>query len=827
MADADFLNPWDILKAKKGQFFNKMELTYLYNVLPDEELKKFIKEYDEKVEEANRDLAALTSFISTNALKFLPVESRVIDLLQRSRIRDHRAIYVPKFEESLPWRMGCDTAFMTEAPFRVVFFLELYESLNNFGKIFVISHETGHYYRKHLTRKLNRDSQLWNLVDDLIINYDLLTRKLPSLFNEMQRTKVKQFDQVTLPDLIKPGYEHLMETFNFVGNIYPPEHSVGTFFDTSEWFQKYCRDMDYTEEQMYDILYKPYQDELIKRLEQQKQQQQQPPQPSPPQQGSGQSGQSDSPQQNSDDSENSQPQNGDPSQQNSENGQPQNGDPSQQSSENGQPQNGDPSQQNSNDSAQKGSPSKHNGQGKPSQNNGQGELFDDEGNPTPNSDNSFNDRLDELDKQLKDLEDQIANGQADTPEAQKEQVEDPLNEGNDLQKVKEQVEHNTKFPNQNDLPEIDGKDHAQSGYEMHKRISNDVASSEMDKTFGKHADRMRKVYEQAANDYGLPKSESEEQQMQDVARDEMERIRDNISKSQNGQGNGTGDLEGAIQRDKDVQSKLNFRFMLESAIKRKAENGKIERTDRPNALARMSKLPDMRKNMNIKTQFHFKEKERQNDAINVMLQLDSSGSVRQEEYQYYFAEIADLVIKNNVTIHTFWADTQVKNKGIIIDKSNIDEIVEKGLPFAGGGGTDMCAPLAYQLVMSDGMEEKGFDLAMVLTDGEFSMFTYQNLMDDMRECAANVDSLASDEKKAKDIKKRLKSMKRGDNFETPPIVMINTRERWYCENEFNTFPKGMIQEYILDSTKQDVAVQLKRRRGVVNSPKRNGLRKAR
>ena len=125
------------------------------------------------------------------------------------------------------------------------------------------------------------------------------------------------------------------------------------------------------------------------------------------------------------------------------------------------------------------------------------------------------------------------------------------------------------------------------------------------------------------------------------------------------------------------------------------------------------------------------------------------------------------------------------------------------------------------------MEEKGFDLAMVLTDGEFSMFTYQNLMDDMRECAANVDSLASDEKKAKDIKKRLKSMKRGDNFETPPIVMINTRERWYCENEFNTFPKGMIQEYILDSTKQDVAVQLKRRRGVVNSPKRNGLRKAR
>ena len=170
MADADFLNPWDILKAKKGQFFNKMELTYLYNVLPDEELKKFIEEYDAKVEEANRDLAALTSFISTNALKFLPVESRVIDLLQRSRIRDHRAIYVPKFEESLPWRMGCDTAFMTEAPFRVVFFLELYESLNNFGKIFVISHETGHYYRKHLTRKLNRDSQLWNLVDDLIIN---------------------------------------------------------------------------------------------------------------------------------------------------------------------------------------------------------------------------------------------------------------------------------------------------------------------------------------------------------------------------------------------------------------------------------------------------------------------------------------------------------------------------------------------------------------------------------------------------------------------------------------------------------------------------------
>ena len=112
--------------------------------------------------------------------------------------------------------------------------------------------------------------------------------------------------------------------------------------------------------------------------------------------------------------------------------------------------------------------------------------------------------------------------------------------------------------------------------------------------------------------------------------------------------------------------------MLESAIKRKAENGKIERTDRPNALARMSKLPDMRKNMNIKTQFHFKEKERQNDAINVMLQLDSSGSVRQEEYQYYFAEIADLVIKNNVTIHTFCAETKVINKGIIIDRYNID-----------------------------------------------------------------------------------------------------------------------------------------------------------
>ena len=91
----------------------------------------------------------------------------------------------------------------------------------------------------------------------------------------------------------------------------------------------------------------------------------------------------------------------------------------------------------------------------------------------------------------------------------------------------------------------------------------------------------------------------------------------------------------------------------------------------------------------------------------VVLQIDISGSVSKQEIEYYNGHMKRIVdLCKPEKVHVIYTDTQVQ-KHEVFERGD-----EFGINFYSGGGTDMCAGLAY-------IEEQGIEpsVMVTLTDG--------------------------------------------------------------------------------------------------------------
>ncbi len=352
---------------------------------------------------------------------------------------------------------------------------------------------------------------------------------------------------------------------------------------------------------------------------------------------------------------------------------------------------------------------------------------------------------------------------------------------------------------------LDDEQHIHTGHEMFKKIKDFCEQqNEFDKIFGKRADQMRNEMRKIAKDYGMPETKADEAAELQKNKDEINKIRHEVRQEFDNFGTEAGDLDESIRRENDIESKLQFAFMLESMARIKSNSGRYEPGQEPSVLSRMSKLPDMQKNMNIPNRLFLKKKEQTKSELNALVIIDTSGSVSMQDYQEFLAEIRNAVINYDLHLHCVPADVEAKaSYRFVINKENFEEYEKNGFKFSGGGGTNMLGPLANELVYAKGVEKNGYDIAIVFSDGGFSAFSKDELMKEMRKAYNRYEKDSTvTSKEFMETKKRLKEV--AGEFQNPVILMANTQEMCWGETVFKGFKQNELQEFVISKKASDV-----------------------
>ncbi len=231
---------------------------------PEKEREQYIENYNKKVKELNNKIKKIMLYlinVPNTAKKKAVFQNLYLEIPIWNKLRSiplgkETAMFVPDFEQAVNLYLltGCQTAFMSNTPLRMVIFKDFAEKLTDIGLLFIMAHEANHVIRKHFARQQYRDSRLWNVATDLVINHRLLTNKLRNLKNELSE-KDENIQEITNEHIFKPEYQETLKHFNYIGNRTPPEELIGTEHDMSDWFDAICKEHpEYTEEIIYKFL---------------------------------------------------------------------------------------------------------------------------------------------------------------------------------------------------------------------------------------------------------------------------------------------------------------------------------------------------------------------------------------------------------------------------------------------------------------------------------------------------------------------------------------------------------------------------------------------
>ena len=364
---------------------------------------------------------------------------------------------------------------------------------------------------------------------------------------------------------------------------------------------------------------------------------------------------------------------------------------------------------------------------------------------------------------------------------------------------------------QNQDPFGDDERHMQDGKEMHDKGTSNEISDKYDDLFGEHANEMRESMRKTLRDYGAPSNSKEKSLQKQHAKKMMAEMKREVEKKTQQAGMGTSDIDEYMKREKDIEEKMSFNFRLQSMIVKKSESGEYYRTNERTRFSRMTGVETVQVMMDYPNRMNFYKKEQRDDTFVGLIIMDTSGSVSIEEItRQYLNEIKGLIFNNNIEFHVVSADTQVKDSSrFILNKDNFEHYEKNGFPISGGGGTDMLLPLAHELVYGKGVEQNGYDVAIILSDGGFEAFSRDELMKEMNKEYNAYSKLPSSESTRNNIK-RLNKNRKGTgstaSFNNPPIIILNTREMYYKASPFDSFKRNELQEFVLNNKEQQVNV---------------------
>lgn len=319
-----------------------------------------------------------------------------------------------------------------------------------------------------------------------------------------------------------------------------------------------------------------------------------------------------------------------------------------------------------------------------------------------------------------------------------------------------------------DLRERHLDDHSVNGAELRKQLEKQGPE-------GKDlADRM-----------GLPETNEEEEKIQ---KDTENIIRNTLARtaSDNSPGGRINSYMKGMIKKKDGISPLSWKITLGEAIKGSVEGEMYRNKRQQDRLSQLSMIPSMREKMGLSRRIHIPALTPKSNTPNILVILDTSGSVSEDEMSLYLREIYSLAKEAgeaSITIVTSDTDVRTKVKFNTSDAEQMNNIL-----FGGGGGTDMLAPLV-QCVADN--EDEPYDIAIIMSDGGFPPFTHENIIDGL------LDNMAQEKVN-----------------EIPQVAFVITREH-YSNDEFtealNSFPTGtaiavLVEEFIATNTENGMRV---------------------
>lgn len=287
-----------------------------------------------------------------------------------------------------------------------------------------------------------------------------------------------------------------------------------------------------------------------------------------------------------------------------------------------------------------------------------------------------------------------------------------------------------------------------------------------------------------AQEMGLPMDNEQAKELADATKSLAARAR-GLSSSANRDGKGIGShvdsfVDDAVRIDENAQAKLNWEFDIQGLIY-DAMVGMWTEDDRyPDEMSEWSQIPELREEMGI-AEMYRPDLRRKGKVANVVVIMDTSGSVSVDEMKMFLTEIRSMLSASKMDLVVVCADTCVRNRAVF----SHDDLTEFPLafPISGGGGTDMCTPLAQELADA----QRPIDVAVVFSDGGFYAFTKDDLLKVMTQVNPNA------------------------SLNVPPIVMVNSNPHFdsrSLNDAARTFGDGMFKQYVLREMKgpEDISV---------------------
>jgi hypothetical protein len=249
-----------------------------------------------------------------------------------------------------------------------------------------------------------------------------------------------------------------------------------------------------------------------------------------------------------------------------------------------------------------------------------------------------------------------------------------------------------------------GDGHYQGGYEMRQRLE------EMYGDAGK----------ELADSMDLPNSPESAQKMEELE----QRISSN-AKIQNMGSSGIGKhinnyIDGSVSA---AEGEAAVRWDIEvTGIMTQSMRGELFESDiDPDLISIMSRTEDLQNMMGLGRPVFIPDFIRRTGKGRLLVIMDTSGSVSDDEKRMFTREIKEMCKDISMDITIVPADT-VGRKRIVIDTDE-NEIPDP-LDVPGGGGTDMLTPLVEEVAVV----EEPYDMAIVMSDGEFNPYTKDDVI---------------------------------------------------------------------------------------------------
>lgn len=227
-----------------------------------------------------------------------------------------------------------------------------------------------------------------------------------------------------------------------------------------------------------------------------------------------------------------------------------------------------------------------------------------------------------------------------------------------------------------------------------------------------------------SDESGKPKAAYDFNRAVTEAVDQSKRVMERAAQLEGGRSPGQALFEAVDQYTK-LNEKLRFRVNLDLYFRNSIRpdlKGRLNVDETvPDELSILSGIDEVQEAMNLGGQIFRPDFTRQSGVGQALWIADTSVSVSESERQTFVSYVVQTTKKYPINSTIIPADVTMRAK---IQLSNAQARNFKGtINLPGGSGTDMCEPLAQAIAES----EKKYSIATILSDGEFKLFTYNEL----------------------------------------------------------------------------------------------------